>query len=177
MNSSKTGFYKLISLLVLIIIVYVLFDRVLPGYGITLELFSDYRQSKAKLEDDLNWKDQHIQLKRDVNRLQVKLSEKNLEIPEKGMISRPLSVIDSLLNQNKCKLNQLQIVKIDSTQQYQIIISTIGLGGEFDNIKKFVKDVETSPLIMNIKAMNVKLESLYSRNLSCVLNVEILFKN
>jgi pimeloyl-ACP methyl ester carboxylesterase len=35
MNNNKTGFYKLISLLVLIIIIYVLFDRVLPGYGLT----------------------------------------------------------------------------------------------------------------------------------------------
>ena len=177
MNSNKTSFYRLISLLVLVIIVYVLFDRVLPDYGLTLELIGDYRQSRAKLDDDLSWKDQHIQLKRDVNRLQVKLSEKNLEIPEKGMISRPLTVIDSLLNINKCRLNQLQIVRIDSTQQYQIITSNIALAGDFDNIKKFVSAVESSPLILNIKALNIKLESLYRRNLNCTLNVEILFKN
>ena len=176
MSNNKTGFYKLISFLVLIIIVYVLFDRVLPGYGLTFELFNDYSLSKTKLEDDLNWKDQHVRLQRDVNRLQVKLSEKNLEIPEKGMISRPLAVIDSLLKINKCDMAQLQIVKIDSTQQYQIITGNITLAGEFTHIKNFVKAVETSPLILNIKALNIKLVSLYSRNLNCELKVEILFK-
>ena len=71
---------------------------------------------------------------------------------------------------------QLQIVKIDSTQQYQIITGNITLAGEFTHIKNFVKAVETSPLILNIKALNIKLASLYSRNLNCELKVEILFK-
>jgi len=168
--------YQILLGSILFLFLYVFLSKVLPEYNYFFESVSEYSESSDLLEEESNWKENSIELKRDINKLKEQIAAINLNIPSSREISEPLNLLNSLLQKNKIKLQKLQILAIDSAKQYQFVKLKINVKSIYKNLKLFVKDLENSSVIFTVKSLNMNLSSLYRKELDSELNLSIVLK-
>jgi Tfp pilus assembly protein PilO len=172
----KLKLYKYATVGILLLFIYVLFDKILPEYVFLFESISNYKTSSQQYEADQHWKEKSISLKKEINRIKTKLEQMNLEMPRQGQISKPLYVLDSLTHKNNINLKELQIVGIDTSKQYQFVTIKLIVNGTFFDIKNLIKETEKAGFVMNVNSLNIKLNSLFRKDIQTELRIEILFK-
>ena len=169
--------YQIVLGIILLLFVYVFFTKIMPEYFYFFELVSEYNKASGQLDEESNWKENSIELRRDINKLKGKISKINLNIPSSREISEPLNLlVDSLIQNNKIKLQKLQIMKIDSAKQYVFVELKLTINCMYNNLKTLVSKMENSSVIFTVKSLNTKLASLYRRELESELNISIVLK-
>lgn len=173
---NKVTLYKIIVGFIIILFFYLLFNKVIPQYVSVWQTASSYRQAADDLENDQNWQEESVQLKRKINILKNKILQTNLELPESGLLSRPLHVLDSLARKNHLKITEIRIITTDSSKQFETVTVQLNTTGKFKNNSDFVKQVESAATLININGLKFKLESLYQSNVETELKLDLIFK-
>lgn len=173
-NRLKLYQFGCAAICILILLVFV--NKIIPAYSDMWGMVGDYSKSRKQFQDNRNWKEKTVKLKRDVQRFKSKILSTTTKIPAKDQISIPLSRLDSLSRINHTTMAEFSITSIDSTKQYQTVNAKTLITGEYNNIKQFIKQVEVSDLPININMINIKLQSLYRRRLEATLAIEIIFR-
>lgn len=172
----KLNFYQIATLTIFLIFIYALFNKIVPEYKSALDIYGQYEETRKKYEKIRNWKEESVYLKKQINRLRLMINNVNLLLPEKGQVSIPLNIIDSLVTANKIKLSEIQKISADSTKQYQIIRARLKISGEFFNIKNFIKQLENARIVININAFKISLPSLFGKRLNSDIIIEVPFR-
>lgn len=169
--------YQILLGSILLLFLYVFINKILPEYFYFIESVSEYNEASNQLDEELNWKENSIELRRDINKLKDKISKINLNIPSSREISEPLNLlVDSLLQNNKIKLQKLQVMKIDSAKQYIFVELKLNIKCIYKNLKSFMNVMENNPVIFTVKSINTKLNSLYRRELDSELTISMVLK-
>jgi len=167
--------YQLLSVAIITVFVYILMAKIIPEYFYLFEIISGYRNSASELQS-LSDKERLIALKQEINRIEHEVNEINLKIPSSRELSKPLRNLDSLRTKNDLTLDGLQVVKIDTSRQYQFVYLNASLKGKFDNLKNFIKQIESNSILIVIQGFEMCLNSLSKREIEMKLSLLILAK-
>jgi len=173
---NKITIYKIAAGLVVFLFFYILLDKVIPQYYSVWQVAADYSQASAQLDDEQNWQEETVQLKRRITSLTGKIKETNLELPESGMLSRPLQVLDSLADKNKIKIREIQTIAADSSKLYDFITIQLLMEGTFKNSSNFIKQIEAADIVINVRGLDLKLASLFRQTIQSELKLVLVFK-
>jgi Tfp pilus assembly protein PilO len=165
--------YRILSIAVVLVFIYVLTSKVIPEYVYLWEQITAYRSSVAELKT-LTDKEKLIGLKQNIARIRQEVNELNLKIPGSRELSRPLQSLDSLRLQNDVILDGLQVTKIDTSRQYQFVYLQVNLQGKFDNIKNFIRQIENNSMLIVVQSFDLRLESLSKKDLVMKLSLLVL---
>ena len=168
--------YRILTAGIIIVIIYILFSKVIPEYFYFFKLISQYQNSKEQLRKDTQWKERSIALKLDINKVKKKITDINLDIPSEFELYKPLNLLDSLFIQNKISFDKMQYITVDTVKQYQFVHINVTLIAPFLILRKLIRQIENSPLIIIVEGIRFQLTSLFSRNVKAELSLQILLK-
>ena len=173
-NDSKI--YKILTGLIILLLIYIFITRLIPEYFYAFGLLNGYYNSKEQLEKESCWREEMVETKREINEIKSRIEEINLKLPSDRELSIPAKYLDSLRVKNKISLQRLEIISTDSTRQYKFIKFKVTLKSRFENIKNFIEEIEKSIIMIIVEGIDIRLSSLFSRELEAELIINILLK-
>jgi Tfp pilus assembly protein PilO len=174
---NRVKIYRILTILVVLLLLYTILVKVLPEFGNFIYQISAYNDSKKELVEDRQWKQKSVSLKLGINRLKEAIEKINVDIPSEKEFSKPLEIWDSLVVKNKIIEEKFQITNVDTSGKYYRFIEVkVNLNGLYLDVAKFIEDIESCPIIIMVRDMNVQLPSLSRRQIEVELALEVLLK-
>ena len=174
---NKIALYRILSVGVILLLFYLVLYKILPGIGNFFTIISEYNTLGNELIADKNWKENSVEIKREINYLKKNIEEINVNIPSEKEFSKVIQIWDSLQVKNNVFINQFQRTKEDTTDShYHSIDIQVELTGYYLDVVKFIQDIENCPLIIIAREIHIRLPSLARRKIKAAFILEVLLK-
>jgi len=175
-SENRSDFYRIVFFLGIILFVLLFKNIFIPLFSDVLDSIGQYSSMSERWETLSDWKTKNIELKKQINFLTAKLENASVALVKSSQTSSTLNALDSLSNSCGVRISKMEFENLSPKGSYNELSTILTVEGSYLEISDFVKLIETKNILLNVNSFDMKINSLYSHEITTQLMVRLLFR-